>query len=128
MQSSPTGGGTRQPLGVQGELPRLARLRCTADLRLKLTMPRETPARTRFLSCEPLLEAIEPDLSGIDWVICDGESGGGAREMDPAWACSLRNQCAGAGAAFFMKQMSRGTPIPASLTERQFPRPVPAYV
>ena len=124
----PTGGGTRQPLDALGERPRLARLRRTADFKLKLAMPRAIPARTRFLSCEPLLEAIEPDLSGIDWVICDGESGGGAREMDPAWACSLRNQCAGAGAAFFMKQMSRRTPIPDSLMVRQFPRPVPAYV
>ena len=55
-----------------------------ADLKLKLTMPRATPTRTRFLSCEPLLKAIAPDLSVIDWVICGGESGGGAPEMDPA--------------------------------------------
>ena len=86
-----------------------------------------TNARTRFLSCEPLLDRITPDLAGIDWVICGGESGGGARMMDPAWARSLRDQCAGTGTAFFMKQMTKKAPIPADLMVRQFPRPVPPY-
>ena len=42
-------------------------------------------AHTRFLSIEPLLGAI-PDLklAGIDWVIIGGESGPGARPVDPA--------------------------------------------
>ncbi len=57
-----------------------------------------------------------------------GESSEGAREIDPAWACILRDQYANAGAAFFMKQMLQRTPIPDSLTVRQFSRPVPAYV
>lgn len=63
------------------------------------------PARIRFLSCEPLLEAIEPDLDGIDWVICGGESGAHARPMEPAWARSLRDQCSAAAVPFFMKQV-----------------------
>jgi protein gp37 len=88
---------------------------------------RATPARTRFLSCEPLLEAIAPDLDGIDWLICGGESGGGARDMDPAWACGLRDQCAANGTAFFMKQMARKAPIPDDLLVRQFPRPTLAF-
>jgi protein gp37 len=33
-------------------------------------------AAVRFLSVEPMLEPITLDLSGIDWVICGGESGG----------------------------------------------------
>lgn len=40
----------------------------------------------------------------IDWVICGGESGPGARPMHPAWAKSLRDQCVAAGVPFFYKQ------------------------
>ena len=42
--------------------------------------------------------------TGIDWLICGGESGPGARPMHPAWARSLRDQCASAGVPFFFKQ------------------------
>lgn len=45
-----------------------------------------------------------PDTHCIDWVIVGGESGKGARPMHPDWARSLRDQCAGAGVAFFFKQ------------------------
>lgn len=41
---------------------------------------------------------------GIDWVICGGESGHGARPMHPDWAKSLRDQCAAAGVPFLFKQ------------------------
>lgn len=41
---------------------------------------------------------------GIDWVICGGESGPGARPLAPAWARSLRDQCNAAGVAYFFKQ------------------------
>lgn len=40
----------------------------------------------------------------IDWVIVGGESGPGARPMDPSWVRSLSNQCHIADAAFFFKQ------------------------
>jgi protein gp37 len=40
----------------------------------------------------------------IDWVICGGESGHGARPMHPDWARSLRDQCEAAGVALFFKQ------------------------
>ena len=65
------------------------------------------PAAIHFLSCEPLLEAIDlaPWLNGIDWVIAGGESGRGARPMHPAWVRSLRDQCMEAGTAFFFKQV-----------------------
>lgn len=83
------------------------------------------PAAVRFLSCEPLLEPVHlRDRRGIDWVICGGESGGGARTMAPAWAASLRDQCGVAGIAFFMKQMTKKAPIPADLIVRQFPNSV----
>ena len=41
----------------------------------------------------------------LDWVICGGESGPGARPMHPDWARSLRDQCKFAGVPFFLKQM-----------------------
>ena len=85
-----------------------------------------TDARVRFLSIEPMLGPIDlerprpgPDLdqgggrmicqpwliqSGIDWVICGGESGSGARPMHPDWARSLRDQCQAAGVPFLFKQ------------------------
>jgi len=66
---------------------------------------REVPAAVRFLSLEPLLGPLpDLDLSHIDWVIVGGESGPGARLMDPAWVTDLRDQCLDAGVAFFFKQ------------------------
>src|SRR3954462_5911040 len=59
---------------------------------------RETPARTRFLSIEPLLEDLgRINLDGINWVIVGGESGPGARPMQRAWVVSIRDQCREAG-------------------------------
>jgi protein gp37 len=74
-----------------------------------------TPARIRFLSCEPLVERIQFPLpchnsvfwSGLHWIIVGGESGSKARPMSAQWASEIREQCAKAGAAFFMKQGSR---------------------
>ncbi len=88
-----------------------------ADVRIPALLA--TPAAVRYLSVEPLLGPVDimvgfqwarGSLSDhykppIDWVIVGGESGAGARPMDIAWARSLRDQCAAAGVAFFMKQM-----------------------
>jgi protein gp37 len=82
---------------------------------------RQVPATIRFISFEPLIGPVEPDLDGIHWVIVGGESGPHARLMDPEWARALRNQCRGEGVAFFMKQMARRKPIPADLMVRQYP-------
>ena len=65
-----------------------------ADERLPLL--RSIPARIRFLSCEPLLGPLDLDLTGISWVIVGGESGPGARPMDPEWVRTLREQCVSA--------------------------------
>lgn len=65
------------------------------------------PATTRFISVEPLLGPIHlgsEKLAGIHWVIVGGESGHGARPMDPQWARDVRNDCTTAGVAFFFKQ------------------------
>ena len=65
---------------------------------------REVPATVRFLSCEPLLGSLELNLEGIHWVIAGGESGPGARAMDPEWIRGVRDQCADAEVPFFFKQ------------------------
>lgn len=44
------------------------------------------------------------ELPRLDWVICGGESGPGARPMHPFWVRSLRDQCAAAGVPFFFTQ------------------------
>jgi len=44
-----------------------------------------------------------PRSVGIDWVICGGETGPGARPMHPEWVRSLRDQCQAAGISFFLK-------------------------
>lgn len=75
-----------------------------------------------FASVEPMLGPIILDKFAPDWVICGGESGAGAREMDPAWSRSLRDQCAALGRSFFFKQMTRKAAIPPDLMVRQLPR------
>lgn len=72
---------------------------------------RATPAAVRFLSLEPLLGPLPSlDLAGIDWVIAGGESGPGARPMDPAWVRDIRDSCTDAGVRFFFKQWGGRTP------------------
>lgn len=78
-----------------------------------------TMAPVRFLSCEPLLGPLdlaaylpgdrpcwdgpEPEAN-VDWIICGGESGHGARPMQPDWALDLRDQAEGDGVPFLFKQ------------------------
>jgi protein gp37 len=63
------------------------------------------PAKVRFLSCEPLIGPLNRLLlKNIHWVIVGGESGPGARPMNPVWVESIHEQCSRAGVAFFFKQ------------------------
>lgn len=117
-------------LGVSIENQKWAETRVPALL--------QTPAAIRFVSAEPLLGPVNlqklkarngafidsllgnvstPDgeiyaacPSILDWVIVGGESGHGARAMHPGWAASLRDQCAGAPAAFLFKQWGEWGP------------------
>lgn len=79
-----------------------------------------TEAHVRFLSIEPMLEAMnikqylvnpvdryEGYEPAVDWVICGGESGPKARPMQAAWAVDLAHQCRETDTPFFMKQMSQ---------------------
>lgn len=66
---------------------------------------RKTDAHVKFLSLEPLLGPLHKlNLRGIDWAIVGGESGPGARPVDPAWVTDIRDQCLRNGVAFFFKQ------------------------
>lgn len=68
----------------------------------------DVPAVVRFVSCEPLLGAL--DLRAwlgndrVSWVISGGESGHGSRPMAPEWVRSLREQCDESGVAYWFKQ------------------------
>ena len=75
----------------------------------RITVLARLPASVRFVSAEPLLEAV--DLSkwlergDLQWVIAGGESGHSARPMELDWARDLRDQSRQAGVAFFLKQL-----------------------
>jgi protein gp37 len=71
----------------------------------RVDLIRRAPAKTRFLSIEPLLEELgDIDLSGMSWVIVGGESGPGARPMQRDWVVSIRGQCEAYSVPFFFKQ------------------------
>ena len=76
-----------------------------ADYTFRIEHLRKVPAAVRFLSVEPLLGPIPRlPLQGIQWVIVGGESGPGARNMDPLWVRKIRDRCVGQGVPFFFKQ------------------------
>lgn len=71
----------------------------------RIEILKNTPARVRFLSIEPLLEDLGTvDLAGIDWVIVGGESGPYCRPIKEEWVRCLRDQCRDANIPFFFKQ------------------------
>ena len=66
---------------------------------------RETNARVKFLSLEPLIGPLTNlNLEYIHWAIVGGESGRKARPMKESWVWDIRQQCADQGVAFFFKQ------------------------
>jgi len=90
-----------------------------ADIRIPILL--QIPAAKRFVSVEPMLGSVKiwerlpngamlcpgpiANGRGLDWVICGGESGPGARPMHPDWARGLRDQCKEAGVPFMFKQV-----------------------
>ena len=107
-----------------------------ADERIPLLL--KVPAAVRFLLCDPLLGSVDlkhlqpgdppteiDALAGthgvlrphrgtcgrVDWVICGGESGPGARPMNRNWVCSLRDQCAAERVPFFFRQWGEWMPV-----------------
>lgn len=76
-----------------------------ADYVFRIDHLRRTGAAVKFLSLEPLLGPLDDlNLAGIGWVIAGGESGPGARPMDPEWVRSIRDQCRVSSVAFHFKQ------------------------
>ena len=71
----------------------------------RIDLLRQTGARVKFLSCEPLIGSIpDMNLNGIDWVIVGGESGRKPRPMNEEWVADIKNQCLDSDVAFFFKQ------------------------
>ena len=71
----------------------------------RITNLRNTGARVKFLSCEPLLSSLPNlNLNGIDWVIVGGESGRTPRPIREEWVVDLKEQCHQAKVAFYFKQ------------------------
>ncbi len=103
----------------------------------------ETNLATRIVSLEPCLGAVDfgrfmqgsgkpPHANAmlgylkdggqwIDGVILGGESGPGARPMDPDWARSVRDQCQAAGVPFYFKQWGEYIPDTQYWWERWMP-------
>lgn len=78
----------------------------SAAYRWRIEYLRKVPAAVRFVSAEPLLDALpELPLEGIHWLIAGGESQAGARPAQLKWFRDLRRQCQRAGVAFFLKQL-----------------------
>ena len=72
---------------------------------------RKIDARTRFLSCEPLLGPLPSlDLTDIGWVIVGGESGPNHRPIEAGWVRDLRDRAGGSNIPFFFKQWGGHTP------------------
>lgn len=88
-----------------------------------------TNSAVRILSVEPMIGPVDltNDIHGLDQVICGGETGPFRRDMEADWARVLRDECGGAGVAFFMKQMTGLTPakaaaaIPDDLMIQEYP-------
>lgn len=97
-----------------------------ADERIPILL--QIPAAMRFVSVEPMLGPVDLECYwgapegwgapvGLDWVIAGGETGHGARPMDPAWAENALEQCQDVGVPFFYKGAGTAT----------LPRNDPAY-
>lgn len=81
------------------------------DYKNRISYLKDTNAKVKFLSCEPLLSDLgELDLSGIDWVIAGGESGQHARPMHPDWVRNIQKQCEKQNVPFFFKQWGEWAP------------------
>jgi protein gp37 len=75
------------------------------DYKYRIDLLRQTHAKIKFLSLEPLLGPLPRlNLKGINWVIVGGESGPGARPVLEEWVIDIRDQCKAKRVPFFFKQ------------------------
>lgn len=85
----------------------------TAEERLPILMRCET--EMRIVSYEPAIGPVDFRKSlgvdgAVDWIICGGESGPGARPMHPEWARKTRDFCIASRIPFFFKQWGEWLP------------------
>ena len=75
----------------------------------------DVPARLRFVSYEPAIGplSLEGHQDTPDWLIWGGESGPGARRMEPTWARNITNECRAGGVPVFGKQWGTYSSNPA---------------
>lgn len=69
-----------------------------------------TQAAGRFVSFEPLLGLVTPNLTGIEWVIVGGESGNRRRFFDRFYAMPILYEAQRKSIPFFFKQGSHRLP------------------
>ena len=92
------------------------------------------PAAIRFVSAEPLLEALDlrPHLGQLDWVItgCERAAKSKRRLMNINWIRDIDQQCRTAGVAHFFKQYyqnNKGVPAEDGMLDgvarQEFPTP-----
>jgi protein gp37 len=127
---------TKRPARMRGHLPWTAApwahvwLGVSVEAqawRYRLDVLRAVPAALRFVSFEPLIEALGPlDLGGIGWAIVGGESGPKFRPCEVGWIRGVVEQCRAQGVPVFVKQDSgrwsgRQGRIPAELWVHEFP-------
>lgn len=81
---------------------------------------RNTPARVKFLSIEPLIGSVDHSVViGMDWVIVGGESGSNkVRPMKKEWVMPILIACQTWEIPFFFKQwgMKKHNPYPLDPT------------
>jgi protein gp37 len=71
----------------------------------RIELLRSVPAKTKFISFEPLLNNVgKLDLSSIDWAIVGGESGPRSRPIYPEWVANIKDQCEKQEVLFYFKQ------------------------
>ena len=77
----------------------------SGDYAWRADMLRDIDAKTRFLSVEPMIGAVNNvNFDGISWIIVGGESGPGRRPMNVEWVRDVRDRCEQQQIAFFFKQ------------------------
>jgi protein gp37 len=71
----------------------------------RIQLLHEINSSNLFVSLEPLLAPIYPLLEScrLGWIIVGGETGPGARRMDPDWVGEIRDACVEAHVPFFFK-------------------------
>lgn len=72
----------------------------------------QLPFAKHVVSYEPSVGGIDISMwiNAVDWVICGGESGPGARPMHYSWVKSVMDQCQTAKTPFFFKQWGEYQP------------------